>query len=374
MKALFETLYKKTSTGAIQQWSVKVETVDGIPTIINLYGQVGGKIQESIEKVLDGKNTGKANETTPLTQAYNQAKSRWEKQKKKGYVECIEDAHAGKVDELIEGGVFPMLAHKYAEQGHKIVYPAMAQPKLDGHRCTSQYEDGVVSLWSRTRKQVTSLPHIERALEDSLIDLRFDGELYNHDYKDNFEDLSSFIRQDEPKEGHEAVQYHVYDIAVPGLTNYEKYRLLKSFREIFAGTPIHIVETVIINDEDELYVYLSYCLARGYEGCMVRNMDGKYKNKRSYDLQKLKKFDDSEFKIVGVKVGTKGSMAGKAIFTCKNGNTTFDCKLNGNMDELSKYAENPALVIGKILTVKYQGFTKYGQPRFPVGLRFREDL
>ena len=86
-------------------------------------------------------------------------------------------------------------------------------------------------------------------------------------------------------------------------------------------------------------------------------------------------FDDTEFKIIGVKVGTKGSMAGKAVFTCElPNNQTFDCKMKGNMDELKKYADDPSLVIGKILTVQYQGYTKYGIPRFPVGLRFREDI
>ena len=370
----FPKLYKKTSTGAIQEWQVSVVTINDDPIIVNNYGQVGGKIQESIEKVLEGKNIGKANETTALDQALTQAKSRWEKQKKKGYVESIEDAQAGIVDDLIEGGVFPILAHKYSEQGEKIVFPALAQPKLDGHRCTSQYEDGVVTMWSRTRKPITSIPHIVETLENCGIADRFDGELYNHDYRNNFEDLTSFIRQEEPKEGHEVVQYHVYDLALPNLTNYDRYLILKNFESVFAGTPIHLVETVIVNDEDELYAYLDDCLARGYEGCMVRNMDGKYEYKRSYDLQKLKKFSDSEYKVVGVKIGTKGSMAGKAVFICENGNTTFDCKLKGNMDELTKYANDPSLVVGKILTVKYQGMTKYGQPRFPVGMRFREDI
>jgi len=104
-------------------------------------------------------------------------------------------------------------------------------------------------------------------------------------------------------------------------------------------------------------------------------MDGLYVNKRSCDLQKIKEFSDSEFKIIGVKVGTKGSMAGKAVFTCELPNKeTFDCKMKGDMNELTKYANDPSLVLGKQLTVKYQGYTKYGVPRFPVGLRFREDL
>jgi len=383
-------LYKKTSTGKIQEWEVHVEGRDTVPEIVNNYGQVGGKIQESRELVMEGKNIGKANETSAWEQALAQAKARWEKQLKKGYAKTIEDAEAGVTDEVIAGGVFPILAHKFAEQGHKIKYPALAQPKLDGHRCTSQYDvkekvgwdEMLVSLWSRTRKPITSLPHINEALANCGIADRFDGELYHHDYRENFEDLTSFIRQEVPKEGHEVVQYHVYDMALPNLTNYDRYLLLENLRPQFEGTAVKIVETKIVNSEEELYEYLEDCLARGYEGAMVRNFDGEYKYKRSYDLQKLKKFDDDEFRIIDVKVGTKGSMAGKAVFICEKyrdeqpipDGKTFDCKLKGNMDKLTDYANDPSLVIGKILTVKFQGYTKYGIPRFPVGERFRVEL
>jgi ATP-dependent DNA ligase len=121
----------------------------------------------------------------------------------------------------------------------------------------------------------------------------------------------------------------------------------------------------------------------GYEGAIVRNMDGKYVYKRSYDLQKIKFFDDDEFRIVDIKVGTKGSMAGRAVFICERiredqklpEGVTFDCKMKGNMDDLKKYAEDPSLVIGKIVTVQYQGYTRKNmKPRFPVALRFRVEL
>jgi len=380
-------LYKKTSTGKIQEWIVGVKVVNDGAIIVNNYGQVGGKIQESQELVSEGKNVGKANETTALQQANAQAKGRWEKQLKKGYAKTIEDAQAGVTDEVIAGGVFPILAHKFAEQGHKIKYPALAQPKLDGHRCTSQRDDTEITLWSRTRKPITGLPHLNEAIRKAFKQIghsleRLDGELYHHDYRENFEDLTSFIRQEVPKEGHEVVQYHVYDIPDENLTNRERYEILESLRPVFENTPIKIVESVIVNNEDELYAYLDDCLARGYEGCMVRNFDAKYKFKRSYDLQKLKKFDDDEFRIIDIKVGVKGSMAGKAVFICEKyrdeqpipEGKTFDCKLKGNMDKLTEYADDPSLVIGKILTVKFQGYTKYGIPRFPVGERFRIEL
>jgi len=386
----FPKLYKKTSTGAIQEWQIRVDIINDIPNIINYYGQVGGKIQESREQVFEGKNTGKANATTAIEQAVAQAKARREKQLKKGYVNSIEDAMAGKIDEIIEGGIFPMLAHKFSEQGDKIKYPALAQPKLDGHRCISQNTDEV-SLWSRTRKPIKSVPHIIKALKAASLPYKYlDGELWHPDInviknesnfnfpkeKITFEKITSLIRQDKPMEGHEVVQYHVYDIPDGSMTNLERATALALLTKRFINTPIHIVETIIVNNEDELMEAFDHFIELGYEGCMVRNANGMYVNKRSYDLQKVKEFDDSEFKIVGIKVGNKGSMAGKAVFTCEIPNTvnTFDCKLKGNMDELIRYAEEPSLVIGKILTVKYQGLTKYGKPRFPVGLRFREDI
>lgn len=376
----FPKLFKKTSTGAIQQWEVKVfETDNGCGIITSYYGQVDGKLQESTTMVREGKNIGKSNETSVIEQAISDAESDWKKHLKKGYINNIEDASNGVVDNIIEGGIFPMLAHKFSEQGHKIDFDAGAivQPKLDGHCCI---DDNTIkaSLWSRTRKPIKSVPHIVNAIEDILKIIKFDylhGELYNHEYHANFEELSSFIRQEEPIDGCEVVQYHVYDFPHPTMTNFERYQFLESLRPYVAGTPIRIVESIIVHSEDEMMDAFDHFIELGYEGCMVRNAKGLYVNKRSYDLQKVKEFDDDEFKIVDIKISENGVMAGKAIFICELPNgETFDCKLKGNMDKLKEYADNPELVIGKILTVKYQGYTKYGKPRFGVGLRFREDI
>ena len=113
----------------------------------------------------------------------------------------------------------------------------------------------------------------------------------------------------------------------------------------------------------------------GYEGAIVRNADGLYVNKRSFDLQKVKEFDDAEFKVVGVVEG-RGALAGHGIFVCvtKDG-TKFEAKMSGAQAELKKFHQNPELALGKWLTVQFQGYTnKAGVPRFPVALRLREDV
>jgi ATP-dependent DNA ligase len=150
---------------------------------------------------------------------------------------------------------------------------------------------------------------------------------------------------------------------------------LAYLRSVLAGAkhPVVLLETVLVNDEDELMAAFEQFRAQGYEGAMVRNANGLYVNKRSYDLQKVKEFDDAEFRITGVKEG-RGKLAGHGIFECqtKEG-APFEAKMIGALAELRKYYEDPRLAVGRLLTVQYQGFTnKSGVPRFPVALRIRD--
>jgi DNA ligase 1 len=383
MPSGFPTLYKKTSTGAIQEWTISVyqESMNGsAATIETSYGQLNSdKIQTTRDTVSTGKNVGKKNETTPFDQACAEAQSKWEKQKKKGYVDSIKAAEASELDDLIEGGIVPMLAHKFSEQGHKIKYPAFVQPKLDGIRCIAILNDGKCTLWSRTRKLITGVPHISAAIEAAIEghyeeDIVLDGELYNHQYKKDFEKIVSFVRQDTPKPGHEVVQYHVYDLPSEEVFSKRaaKMRYLKS--SWFPNNEIVKVETVQVNDESEATDWFNTWRDQGYEGAMIRNAAGLYVNKRSYDLQKIKEFDDAEFEICGIEEG-RGKLQGHVgAFKCKNSvGTEFLAKMSGDTERLRDYFENHKLWKGKKLTVKFQGLTgANGVPRFPVGVAIRD--
>jgi DNA ligase-1 len=370
MTTSLPTLYKKTSNGAGQVWNIHTE--DNV--IVTAYGLVDGKKQVNRELIADGKNIGKANETTPTQQAVAEAKSRWEKKAKKGYVQDLAGALAGERDaQFVAGGIDPMLAHKYKEQGKKITYPAYVQPKLDGHRCVAVVGDAGVVLYSRSRKVIRGVPHVSRAIEAMSLPVGtiLDGELYNHDYHDKFEELTSFIRQVTPKPGHEVVQYHVYDL--PSSTGSFRNRLYWLRCWITEDPAVRLVETEAVYNFDEVQSFFANYLADGYEGAMVRNADSLYKFGRSYDLQKVKEFDDAEFTIVGIESG-RGRMEGRAIFTCTtDSGDTFAAKMKGTIDSLAYYLDHKDEFIGQLLTVQYQGLSAKGIPRFPVGLRIRKD-
>jgi ATP-dependent DNA ligase len=384
------TLYKKTSTGAIQKWDIGVEEIEfgnahknegSLPAIVTIYGQLGTDSPQRTEDIIrEGKNAGKKNATNAYQQADAEAQAKWEKQKKKGYVETIAAAEAGELDELIEGGIVPMLAHKFSEQGHKIKYPAYAQPKLDGIRCIAIIKEGKCTLWSRTRKPITSMPHIVAEIEKIgfLQNTILDGELYNHEFKSDFEKIVSAVRKQQAEEGYLNVQYHIYD-TVRDQDFGSRTMFLRSLFGIHEKNHGELkylkrVQTLEVCNESELMDAFDLFRSQGYEGAMARNDHSPYVNKRSYDLLKIKEFDDAEFKIVGVEEG-RGKLAGHAgSFVCRTTDgKEFLAKMRGETSELKRYFEDRALWDGKLLTVQYQGLTgAQGVPRFPVGVRIRE--
>ena len=371
----FAPLYSLNSNGSIQRWSISVED----NRIIKEYGQIGGKMQSVTDTIRDGKNIGKSNETTSKEQAIAEATAQWEKKLKSGYAKTQKDAKAGVVDtKFVTGGIEPMLAHKFRDHANKIIYPCYAQPKLDGIRCIAIIENGVATLWTRTRKPITGVPHIIRAIEKQFPNcvphcvgkyrIVLDGELYNHAYKNRFEEIVSFVKQVTPKAGHEVVEYHIYDM----VNDFEFHERTDTINNAELQAPLIAVKTTSILNVDQLTEQLGSDRFDGYEGTMVRNADSEYEHKRSYNLQKIKEFEDAEFKITGVKSG-RGRMVDCAIFTCTNKNgDLFDCKMEGSLTVLKEILKNSRSVIGKMLTVRYQGLTNGNLPRFPIGVCVRD--
>lgn len=381
----FNTLYRKSGSGVLQYWHVRVlPQEDGSGLILTEHGQLGTDSPQIAQEVIrEGKNLGKKNETSALAQAILEAKSKWDLQKKKkGYVETKEAAEAGEVDAVVQGGIFPMLAQKFEKQAEKVKYPAYVQPKFDGHRCIAIVKDGTCTLWSRTRKPITSMPHICRAVERLTggADAILDGELYNHEYHDRFEQITKLIRPIEPVEGHEKVRYYIYDFPSAEKPFADRNRMLGIIFGMAGDSvpELECVETYVVESEEEVPLAFDRFFGQKYEGAMLRTADNEYDGhptRRSNGLLKLKKFDDAEFEIIDVTEGT-GKFEGCAIFICRAGNgETFDAAMNCPLEQSKEYFANREALIGMQLTVQFQGFTsKKKVPRFPRALRLRDDL
>jgi DNA ligase 1 len=375
-------LYKKTNTGALQYWMVAAFYHTEGGRVETRYGQDGTDSPQVTNDIIrEGKNLGKKNETAPYEQAALQARQQYEKKLKSGYTP---DKYLAESTDNVLDGVKPMLAHVYEDYQDKLTWPAYAQPKLDGMRCLAVITDGAVKLFTRTQKPINTVPHVVAALEDKFRKIkgewRLDGELYNHDLKDDFNKLIGILKRDELHPEHTKAQYHIYDIAMPDKAFDLRHDVLTAlFSDLYAlgadnKSPIQLVETVALEDEEELQKYLSEFLSLGYEGAMYRSAQGLYEGKRSKGLLKVKTFKDSEFEIVDVEEGN-GKLMGKAgaIWCRTTEGKLFKAKMKGTLDSLTDYLVNKQNYVGKKLTVKYQNLTPDKIPRFPVGMRVKEE-
>ena len=192
----------------------------------------------------------------------------------------------------------PMLAHKYNPE--RAIYPAYIQPKLDGVRCLIT-KDGA---YSRTGKEFKNVEHIKVLLKGFFKDFRevvLDGELYNHELKDDFEKIISLVRKTKPTEEHKyeaakLIQFHYYDILTPNHHNKWPYSKRKDFLREFVpqGHTVQLVPTAYILNDRDAGLHHKANLKIGYEGSILRSLDGVYKGTRSWDLMKFKDFSDAE--------------------------------------------------------------------------------
>ena len=117
----------------------------------------------------------------------------------------------------------PMLAYPVSAKPIDYSKPTFIQPKLDGVRCVIQYGDGVspgAIAYSRTGKEWKNIEHILAQLKPFFAkypNVILDGELYNHDLRDNFEKIISLVRKTKPTdedrlEASKKTQFHCYDI------------------------------------------------------------------------------------------------------------------------------------------------------------------
>ena len=281
----------------------------------------------------------------------------------------------------------PMLASP--AEIDKLKYPLLASPKLDGVRAI--VKEGVVL--SRSLKPIPNL-HVQKQFSGLE---GFDGELIvgSPTSKTCYTDTVSGVMR---VSGTPDVRFYVFDhVELAELPYIERTNGLtgeiRNSWQFVAHTPI--------DNEDHLNSYEMVCLREGYEGVMLRAPQGHYKFGRSTAkeglLLKVKRFTDSEFKVVGYEermhngneattneLGrTKRSShkAGKSglgdlgALVLQGDGFTFNCG-TGFDDATRKalWAIRDKDLIGRIAKIKHFEVGAKVAPRHPVFLGLRDPI
>jgi len=269
----------------------------------------------------------------------------------------------------------PMLAYPVSAKPIDYSKPTFIQPKLDGVRCVIQYDfvNRKVTAYSRTGKEWKNIRHIEDQLTAFFAiypTVILDGELYNHDLRDNFEKIISLVRKTKPTaedrvEASELTQFHCYDIIDEKMPFHLRIDFVNEAL-MLPGDSIYIVDTHNVDNEDQAKGAHVGNLSNGYEGSIVRTND-KYACKRSHNLRKFKDFHDSEATLLawvegkGKRKGTVGKFMAVDADGNEFGMPVMDKfkYLQDNFDEMKTW-------VGKIATFTYFERTKANSYRHPL--------
>lgn len=293
----------------------------------------------------------------------------------------------------------PMLAGK-CEDINTLKYPLYASAKLDGVRALiiggqvmSRNLKPIPNAW--VQRMFSGLPE------------GTDGELIFGDpcHKDAYRNTVSAVMSEDGEP--EQVKFHVFDNYLYD-GSFELRYLRIPYRSGCWVTNAHRVHHTKILSAEELAIYEEGILALGYEGVMVRSIDGPYKQGRSTEregyLLKVKRFVDAEAVVLGtyewqtntneatenalghtersshkegkVGAGVLGGLLVRGLNGAYEGiEYSVGTGFSGADDpegERGKLWRERELLIGSIVKVKYFPTGSDTRPRFPVFLGWRD--
>lgn len=285
-----------------------------------------------------------------------------------------------------------MLADDSKKHEKKMVGEVLVEPKLDGVRVIviCDVDKDEVKMFSRNGKELSNFPVIQQQFDDMLDQMSesmvFDGEVMS----DDFQTLMREIHRKGGAKTDDAV-LNLFD-CVP-LYNFQdgscvdplwkRKETLESFKY---GPNISLVEQIKINlsDEDGQKQFADYnkiCIDKGYEGIMVKPVNGIYECKRSSLWLKVKPFIEVSLTVKAVEEGTGRNVGklGALIVEGIDDNKFIKTNVGSGLTDTDRetFWSAKDKLIGQVVEVRADAITQNQDAkdewslRFPRFLRFR---
>ena len=332
------------------------------------YGQVKGKTTLSPAIVVD-RTKQKRNWVEQYTLQFN---SEVKKFLDKGYKEVEKHPNDYTEDELNEifgdvktnqyGVIKPQLAKQADKVTNKKIFDKewLISRKLDGVKALFYYKDGEIHTASRggehydysTTHLRTYKPLIEFFKENPTVIL--DGELFVRGK--SLQQISGAARMEKNAYDCDWLQYWIYDCydtSDPEKTAADRWSFLVEELHCKNGIfiyydpendeikdPIRLLNHQIVDGWDNMKFLHDIWVSEGFEGAVITDPSKPYKpGSRCNNLIKIKEYKSEDFKVIGYKLGLRGSE--DMTFTCElEDGRTFEAMPVGDRATKEEYVEN----------------------------------
>ena len=260
-----------------------------------------------------------------------------------------------------------------------------ASRKLDGVRCLAvvNYE-GECTLYSRMGKELTTLNKVKEAIEaTNIINTVFDGEICLVDENGN-EDFQGVMKQLRRKDHQienpvfmifDMIHKPDFDKQKGDLVLSERLHTLRGWfnnRNIIDST-LRYCQQYEITDDEHFDQWGQIATNNKWEGFMIRKNVG-YEGKRSKNLQKVKKFYDAEYEVLGFDVDQHEVVRdGKSVSMTMLSQVWIEhkgylVKVGSGFTQEQRLEYMDGSIVGKTITVQY--FEETNNQEGGISLRF----
>ena len=360
------------------------------------YGQVGGKTTLSPKIIVD-----RTKQKRTWKEQYNlQFNSETKKFLDKGYVEVEKHPNEYTLEELqaifgdVKTNQYGVIKPQLAKQADKVTNPKifdkewLISRKLDGVKALFYYKDGVIHTASRGGEDydaaTTHLREDPKLLKffETHPTVILDGELFVRGK--TLQQISGAARMEKNAVDCDWLEYWIYDCYdtyVPDIVASVRYRFLVEICEYYDipmylsikddehNVPIRLLLHEYVEGWDNMKKLHDKWVAEGFEGAVITDPSKPYKpGSRCNNLIKIKQYKSEDFKVIGYKLGLRGSE--DMTFTCElEDGRTFEAMPCGTRAEKEEYISN--------FDTKYKGeygectFFNYSDDGIPTQPKFR---
>lgn len=294
-----------------------------------------------------------------------------------------------------------MRAHSFEEKRIKH-WPVAVEPKMDGFRGVwlNEQDPAIYTRSGNVMNPAQGLANdINAALPSTSFDrglIAIDGEVMSGDFNKTSGDLRR-----KSASADDAV-FHIFDVfradvfagATPPPYSERRAQVMKLVAELkpILGDRVVAAPSYFANSVEEVMGYYERFRARGFEGAMVKKLDGTYKAGKSHDWLKIKAEETEDLIIKDAFPGEPGTKYADCLGGVIVDRQGVDVRVGGGFsdDQRKKlwddYLHDVALretnaallltegkLLGRMIEVEYHEVTKDGSLRHPRFKRFRDD-
>ena len=309
---------------------------------------------------------------------------------------------------LIKKPVYMRCTTYNEKTSKKIKYPAIVQLKADGTYREFAVKDGHVQSMSRSgepyeypvlNKQLENLPNgvyvgelVVKASEQLMKSLSSDQKI--DELKDKFEQNPNLILPREIGNGlinsdtppHDNIILELWDFIT--LDEYQKaankekcsteytvrFHTVKNISTKNTEN-VRCIDYKIVNNIQEALQYTSECMQLGFEGSVLKNLSGVFRDGTSTDQLKLKLVIEADMRVVGFTEGTgkNAPYFGAMEFENDEGTIKGRVGVSSMTEKLRDWIhENRDKVLGSIIEIEFNDITRaegsetyaFSHPRF----------